>query len=50
MLTDEEITQIIQDAESNPPSDDWKFFTDQDDIIFLQKQIKQNGRINIEEI
>jgi len=47
-MTDDEINQIIEYAEQNEPSDDWEFSINQDDLIFLQKQIKQNGKINEE--
>ena len=44
------ITDTIREAESNPPSDLWDFCTDQGDLIsFLNKQIRQNGKIKSEE-
>ena len=45
------ITDTIREAESNPPSDLWEFCTDQGDLIsFLNKQIRQNGKIKSEKI
>jgi hypothetical protein len=49
-LTEEEINQIIREAALNPPSDEYEFFTDQDDLVFIQLEIRKNGRINIEKI
>ena len=44
------ITDTIREAESNPPSDEYEFFTDQDDLVFIQREIRKNGRIKIEKI
>ena len=50
-LTEAEINQIIREAALNPPSDLWDFCTDQGDLIsFLNKQIRQNGKIKSEKI
>jgi len=48
-LTESEINQIISEAESNPPDECWEFATDQaETLLFLKKQIKQEGKIKIE--
>lgn len=44
------ITDTIREAESNPPSDLWDFCTDQGDLVFIQREIRKNGRIKIEKI
>jgi hypothetical protein len=49
-LTEEEINQIIREAALNPPSEFWEFSTDQDDLVFIQREIRKNGRIKIEKI
>ena len=48
-LTESDIDQIIREAESNPPSDEWEFCTDQD-TYFIREQIRKHGSIKIEEI
>ena len=48
-LTESEINQIISEAEANPPDECWEFATDQaETLLFLEKQIKQEGKIKIE--
>jgi hypothetical protein len=49
-LTEAEINQIIREAELNPPSEFWEFSTDQDDLVFIQREIRQNGKIKSEKI
>lgn len=44
------ITDTIREAESNPPSDLWDFCTDQGNLVFIQREIRKNGRIKIEKI
>jgi hypothetical protein len=44
-----DINKIIAEAESNPPDEYWEFSTDQvESLLFLEKQIKQEGKIKIE--
>lgn len=48
-LTESEINQIISEAESNHPDECWEFATDQvETLLFLEKQIRQEGKIKIE--
>ena len=43
------INKIIAEAEANPPDEYWEFSTDQvESLLFLEKQIKQEGKIKIE--
>lgn len=49
-LTEAEINQIIREAALNQPSDEYEFFTDQGDLVFIQREIRKNGRIKIEKI
>jgi len=44
-----DINKIIAEAESNPPDECWEFATDQaETLLFLKKQIQQEGKIKIE--
>lgn len=44
-----DINKIIAEAEANPPDEYWEFATDQgESLLFLKKQIKQEGKIKIE--
>ena len=44
-----DINRIIAEAESNPPDECWEFATDQgESLLFLEKQIRQEGKIKIE--
>lgn len=44
-----DINKIIAEAEANPPDEYWEFATDQaETLLFLEKQIKQEGKIKIE--
>ena len=44
-----DINRIIAEAEANPPDECWEFATDQaETLLFLKKQIKQEGKIKIE--
>ena len=44
-----DINRIIAEAEANPPDECWEFATDQvETLLFLEKQIKQEGKIKIE--
>ena len=47
-LTDAEIDLIILEAESNPPSDEWDFCTDQEGLRFIRETIDKNGSIEHE--
>lgn len=41
--------RIIAEAESNPPDECWEFAIDQvETLLFLKKQIRQEGKIKIE--
>jgi hypothetical protein len=49
VLSDSEINQIISEAEANPPDECWEFAIDQaESLLFLKKQIQQEGKIKIE--
>ena len=49
VLSDSEINQIISEAEAKPPDEYWEFATDQaETLLFLEKQIRQEGKIKIE--
>ena len=44
-----DINKIIAEAEANPQDEYWEFATDQaETLLFLKKQIKQEGKIKIE--
>lgn len=44
-----DINKIIAEAEANPPDECWEFATDQaETLLFLKKQIQQEGKIKIE--
>ena len=44
-----DINKIIAEAESNHPDEYWEFSTDQvESLLFLEKQIQQEGKIKIE--
>jgi len=44
-----DINKIIAEAESNHPDEYWEFATDQvETLLFLKKQIQQEGKIKIE--
>ena len=44
-----DINKIIAEAEANPPDEYWEFATDQgESLLFLKKQIQQEGKIKIE--
>ncbi|OQB44399.1 MAG: hypothetical protein BWY02_02817 [bacterium ADurb.Bin157] len=44
-----DINKIIAEAEANPPDEYWEFATDQaETLLFLKKQIQQEGKIKIE--
>ena len=44
-----DINRIIAEAEANPPDECWEFATDQaETLLFLEKQIQQEGKIKIE--
>jgi len=44
-----DINKIIAEAEANPPDEYWEFSTDQvESLLFLEKQIQQEGKIKIE--
>ena len=44
-----DINKIIAEAEANPPDEYWEFAIDQTEtLLFLEKQIRQEGKIKIE--
>lgn len=50
VLSDSEIDQIISEAETNPPSDEWDFCVAQnEDLTSMIKIINKNGSISIDD-